>query len=112
MRPQKIPLDLAIQTDHQIPARRTDLLLINKKKRIDYLIDDAVSTAGCKVKRNRKHIRIPGSCQRTEKAVDGDGDTNSAFGTVPKGLKKKLEKLKIGERDHLDHSTVKISSNT
>ena len=38
----KILWDFEIQTDHQIPARRPDLVMINKKERICHLVDFAV----------------------------------------------------------------------
>ena len=34
--------DFNIQTDHLIPARRPDLIIINKKKRICKIVDFAV----------------------------------------------------------------------
>ena len=40
----KILLDFVIKTDHLIPARRPDLQLINKKKRILHLVDFVVPT--------------------------------------------------------------------
>ena len=38
----KLLWDLNIQTDHLIPARRPDLIIINKKKRICKIVDFAV----------------------------------------------------------------------
>ena len=35
--------DFKIQTDYLLSTRRPDLMLINKKKRIDHLMDSAVS---------------------------------------------------------------------
>ena len=38
----KLLRDFNIQTDHLIPARRPDLIIINKKKRICKIVDFAV----------------------------------------------------------------------
>ena len=38
----KLQWDFHIQTDHQIPARRPDLLIINKRKRICKIVDFTV----------------------------------------------------------------------
>ena len=38
----KLLWDFNIQTDHLIPARRPDLIIINKKKRICKIVDFAV----------------------------------------------------------------------
>ena len=38
----KLIWDFNIQTDHLIPARRPDLIIINKKKRICQMVDFAV----------------------------------------------------------------------
>ena len=35
-------MDFNIQTDHLIPARRPDLIIINKKKRICKIVDFAI----------------------------------------------------------------------
>ena len=40
--PHKLLWDFNIQTDHLIPARRPDLIIINKKKRIRKIVDFAV----------------------------------------------------------------------
>ena len=40
----KLLWDFNIQTDHLIPARRPDLIIINKKKRTCKIVDFAVPT--------------------------------------------------------------------
>ena len=40
----KLQSDFNIQTDHLIPARRPDLIIINKKKRSSKIVDFAVPT--------------------------------------------------------------------
>ena len=48
-------LDYEIKTDHLIPARRPDLVLINKKKRMCQLVDFAVpADHRVKLKENEK----------------------------------------------------------
>ena len=45
----KILWDFEVQTDHIIPTRRSDLVLIDKKKRTSHLVDFAVpATIECK----------------------------------------------------------------
>ena len=39
---QKLLWDFNVQTDHLIPARSPDLIIINKKKRICKIVDFAV----------------------------------------------------------------------
>ena len=54
----KIPWDLEIQTDYLIPARRADLVLINKKKRICYLVDLAIPVdCWVRIKKSKKKKR-------------------------------------------------------
>ena len=51
----KILWDFEIKTDHLIPARRPDLVLINKKERPCHLVDFAVPTdRRVKLKENKK----------------------------------------------------------
>ena len=40
----KLLLDLHVQTDHLISARRPDLIIINKKKRTCKIVDFAIPT--------------------------------------------------------------------
>ena len=51
----KILWEFEIQTDHLIPARRRDLMLINKKKKTCHQVDFAVpSDHRMKMKENEK----------------------------------------------------------
>ena len=61
--------DFKIQTDHPISARKSTLVLINKKKRTCQLVVLAVAAD------NIVKILL-GSCQRTENAVEDGGDTH------------------------------------
>ena len=81
----KILWDIQIQIDHSIPFRKPGLVLINKKK-ITCCLDRfwcsirtlRKSKKKTKTKKRAKNKRVPGSCQRTEKAVkdESDGDSN------------------------------------
>ena len=62
-----------LQTDNLIPARRPDLVLIDKKKTC-HLMDFAVPTDHSKNERKRKDRQILGPCQRTEKTVEHEGE--------------------------------------
>ena len=75
MRHIKFFWDLEIQTDHLIPTRRPDWVIINKKKKrhaIPFWLQS-------KNQRKQKERRVLEPCQRTKKAVEhheGDGDTS------------------------------------
>ena len=56
----KLLWDLKIQTDHLIPAKRLDQVIINKKKRTCRIVDFAVLTdPGVKLKENEKKYLVP-----------------------------------------------------
>ena len=90
----------AIQTDHLIPARRPDLIIINKKKRTCKIVDFAVPAD--------HRIKLK-ECERKDKYLDLARDLKKlwniqvtiipivigAFGTVTKGLLKGLEDLEV-----------------
>ena len=74
---QQIHWGFEIQTDHLIPARRPDLVMINKKK--EHLPNSGLYRPGgslSKNQRKRKERRVLGPCQITKKAVvhESDGD--------------------------------------
>ena len=85
----KLLWDFNIQTDHLIPARRPDLIIINKKKRTCKIVDFAVP-ADHRVKLKE--------CEKTDKYLDLDRELKKlwnmkvtivpivvgAFGTVTK----------------------------
>ena len=99
----KLLLDFNIQTDHLIPARRPDLMKINKKKRICKTVDFAVP-ADYRIKLKE--------CEKKDKYLDLARELKKiwnmqvtiipivigAFGTVSKGLLKGLEDLEVGGR--------------
>ena len=101
----KLLWDFNIQTDHQILARRPDLIIINKKKknRTCKIVDFAVSAD--------HRIKLK-ECEKKDKYLDLARERKKlwnmlvtiipivigAFGTVTKGLLKGLEDLEVGGR--------------
>ena len=98
----KLLWDFNIQTDHLIPARRPDLIIINKKKRTCKIVDIAVP-ADHKIKLKE--------CEKKDKYLDPRELKKlwnmlvtiipiviGAFGTVTTGLLKGLEDLEVGGR--------------
>ena len=103
----KLQWDFNIQTDHLIPARRSDLIIINKKKkkkkRTCKIFDFAVPAD--------HRIKLK-ECEKKDKYLDFAKDLKKkwnmevtiipivigAFGTVTKGLLKGQEDLEIGGR--------------
>ena len=95
--------DFNIQTDHLIPARRPDLIIINKIKRISKVVDFAVPAD--------HRIKLK-ECEKRDKYLDLARELKKlwniqvtiipivigAFGTVTKGLLKGLEDLEVGGR--------------
>ena len=95
--------DFDIHTDHLISARRSDLIIINKKKRTSKIVDFTVP-----VDRGIK----PKECEKKDKYLDLARELKKtwnmqviiipivigAFGTVTKGLLKELEDLEVGGR--------------
>ena len=99
----KLLWDINIQTDHLIPARRPDLIIINIKKRTCKIVDFAVP-ADYRIKLKE--------CEKKDKYLDLARELKKlwnmqvtiipivigAFGTVTKGLLKGLEDLEVGGR--------------
>ena len=100
-----------IQTDHLIPARRPDLIIINKKKRTCKIVDFTVPAA--------HRIKLK-ECEKKDKYIDLARELKKlwnmqvtiipivigAFGTVTKGLLKVLEDLEFGGRVETIQTTV------
>ena len=98
----KLLWDFNIQTDHLIPARRPDLIIINKK-RICKIVDFAVPAD--------PRINLK-ECEKKDKYLDLTRELKklwnmkvtivpiviSAFSTITKGLLKGLEDLEVGRR--------------
>ena len=101
----KLLWDFNIHTDHQIPARRPGLTIINKKKkkRIFKIVDFVVPAD--------QRIKLK-ECEKKDKYLDLARELKKlwnmkvtivpivigAFGTITKGLLKGLEDLEVGGR--------------
>ena len=99
----KLLWDFDIQTDYLILARRPDLIIIKKKKRIYKIVDFGVS-AGYRIKLKE--------CEKKNKYIDLARELKKlwnmkvtiitimigAFGAVTKALLKGLEDLEVGGR--------------
>ena len=99
----KLLWDFNIHTDHQIPARRPDLIIINKKKRICKIVDFAVPA---------DHIINVKESEKKDKYFDLARELKKlwnmkltivpivigAFDTITKGLLKALWDLEVGGR--------------
>ena len=101
----KLLWDFDIQTDHLIPARRPDLIIINKKKkkRTCKIVDFAVpADHRIKQKENEKKDEYFDLARELKKLWNMQVTiipiVIGAFGTVTKGLLKGLEDLEVGGR--------------
>ena len=99
----KLLWDFSIQTYHLTPARRPDLIIINKKRRICKIVDFAVPAD------HRINLK---KCEKKDKNIDIARELKrlwnmkvtivpiviGAFGTITKGLLKGLKDLEVGGR--------------
>ena len=96
-------MEINIQTEPLIPARRSDLIIINKKKRICKIVDFAVP-ADHKInlkecEKKNKYLDLARELKKLWKTkVTIVPIVIGAFGTITKGLLKDLEDLEIGGR--------------
>ena len=95
--------DFNIQTDHLIPARRPDLKIINKKKRICKIVDFAVpADHRIKLKECAKMDKYLDLARELKKLWNMKVTIVSividAFVTITKGLLKGQEDLEVGGR--------------
>ena len=107
--------DFAIQTDHSIPARRLDLVLINIQKRTCQIIDFAVSADyRVKVKEGEKldkYLELARELKRPwNMKVNVILVVVGTFGTVLKNLKKRLDELEIKGRIGTIPITARVKS--
>ena len=107
----KLLWDFNIQTDHLIPAKRPDLIIINKKKRICKIVDFAVLAD------HRINLK---ECEKKDKYLDLARELKKlwnmkvtivpivigALGTITKGLLKGPEDLEVGRRVETIQTTV------
>ena len=97
----KLLWDFNIQTDHLIPARRPDLIIINKKKRTCKIVDFAVpADHRIKLKKSEKKDKYLDLARELKKLWNMQVTiipiVIGTFGTVTKGLLKGLEDLEVG----------------
>ena len=97
----KLLWDFNIQMDHQIPARRPDLIIINKRKRICKIVDVAVPPDHrINLNESEKKDKYLDLARELKKLWDMKLTivpiVIGALGTVTKGLFKGLEDLEVG----------------
>ena len=96
----KLLWDFNIQTDHLIPTRRPDLIIINKRKRICKIVDFAVpADHRINLKESEKKDKYLYLARELKKLwnmkVTIVPIVIGAFGTVTKGLLKDLKDLEV-----------------
>ena len=100
----KLLLDFNIQTDHLIPARRPDLIIINKKKKrtckiVDFAVPDDYRVKLKECEKKDKYLDLARELKKLwNMQVTSIPIVIGAFGTVTKGLLKGLEDLEVGGR--------------
>ena len=99
----KLLWDFDIHTDHQILARRPDLIIINKKERNCKIVDFAVpANHRIKLKECEKKDKYLNLARELKKLRNMKMTiipiVIGAFGIVNKGLLKGLEDLEVGGR--------------
>ena len=100
----KLLWDFNIQTDHLIPTRRPDLIIINKRKRICKIVDFAVpADHRINLKESEKKDKYLDLARELKKKLWNMKVTIvpiviGALGTITKGLLKGPEDLEVGGR--------------
>ena len=100
----KLLWDFNIQTDHLIPARKPDLIIINKKKkRICKIVDFAVpADHRINLKESEKKDKYLDLARKLKKLwnmkVTIVPIVTGALGTIAKGLLEGLEELEVGRQ--------------
>ena len=98
----KLLWDFNLQTDHLIPAKRPDLIIINKKKIIYKIVDFAVPVdykINLKENERDKNLDLAREFKKLwNMKVTIVPIVIDALGTVTKGLLKGLEDLEVGRR--------------
>ena len=104
----KLSWDFDIQTDHLISARRSNLIIINKKKTISKIVNFTVTADHkVKLKENEKTDKFWGIEKKLWKMkVTIIPIVIGAFGTVTEGLLKGLEDLEIRGRVDIIQTTT------
>ena len=110
----KLLWDFNIQTDHSIPARRPDLIIINnKKKRICKIVDFAVSADHrINLKESKKKDKYLDLARELKKVWNMKLTivpiVIGALGTITKWLLKGLENLEVGGRVETIQTTALV----
>ena len=112
---QKLLWNFDIQMDPLISARRPDLKIINKKKKICKVVDFAVpADHRIKLKESEKWDKYLDVARELEKLwnmkVTIIPIVIGAFGTVTKGLLKGLEDLEVGSRVETIQTTALLKT--
>ena len=92
----KILWDLAVQTVHQILARKLDHVIIKKNKKEENMLDSVLCRPTGLQSENRRETQVLRPCKRAKKKLWNI--VIGAFGTIPIILLKGLDVLKIGGR--------------
>ena len=113
----KLLWNFNIQTDHLIPARRPDLIIINKRKRICKIVDFAVpADHRINLKESEKKDKYLDLARELKKLwnmkVTIVPIVIGALGTVTKGLLKGLEDLEVSGRVETIQTTAEDGQNT
>ena len=107
----KLLWDFNIRTDHLIPARRPDLIIINKRKRICKIVDSAVpADHRINLKESEKKDKYFDLARELKKLwnmkVTIVPIVIGALDTVTKGLLRGLKDLEVGRRVETIQTTV------
>ena len=111
----KLLWDFDIQTDHRISARRPDLIIINRKKKICKIVDSALPAD------HRMKLK---ECEKRDKYLDLAKELKKlwnmkmtiipvvigAFGTVTKVLLNGLEDLEVRDRVETIQTTALLKT--
>ena len=111
----KLLWDFNIQTDHLIPARRLDLIIIIKKKRICKIVDFAdPADHRINLKESEKKNKYLDLARELKKLwnmkVTIVPILIGVLGTITKGLLKGLEDLEVGRQVETIQMTARILS--
>ena len=111
----KLLWDFDIQTDHLISARRPDLIIINKKRKICKIVDFAVlADHRIKLKEYKKRDKYLDLALELKKVwnmkVTIIPIVIGAFGTITKGLSKGREDLEVGGRVETIQTTALLKT--
>ena len=111
----KILWDFEIQTDHLIPARRSNREIVNKKTRTCWLVDIAITADHrVKIKENKKREKYQNLTRGLKKSIKYEGDSDTSFNWCTHNSPQRFERVRNQRMntDHPNYSIVKIGQNT